>query len=86
MNTIYLIGDSTCHKNSKKTYPQLGWGQVFSMYVNNNYKVVNLAENGRSSKSFLEEGLFTKCEEISKLHKRQNHQESEMVFKMGNGQ
>ena len=63
MNTIYLIGDSTCHKNSKKTYPQLGWGQVFSMYVNNNYKVVNLAENGRSSKSFLEEGLFTKCEE-----------------------
>ena len=62
MNTIYLIGDSTCHKNRRKTYPQVGWGQVFSMYVNDNYKIVNLAENGRSSKSFLEEGLFEKCE------------------------
>ena len=41
MNTIYLIGDSTCHKNSRKTYPQVGWGQVFSMYVNDNYKIVN---------------------------------------------
>ena len=36
MNTIYLIGDSTCHKNSRKTYPQVGWGQVFSMCVNVN--------------------------------------------------
>ena len=48
MNTIYLIGDSTCHKNSRKTYPQVGWGQVFSMYVNDNYKIVNLAEKASS--------------------------------------
>lgn len=63
MNKIYLIGDSTCHTNTKETYPQHGWGQVFSAFINENYEVINLAENGRSSKSFLEEGLFKPCEE-----------------------
>lgn len=62
MNTIYLIGDSTCHTNTKETYPQTGWGQVFPMYINENYKVINLAQNGRSSKSFLNEGWFETCE------------------------
>ena len=63
MNTIYLIGDSTCHNNSKETYPQHGWGQVFSMFINDKYNVVNLSENGRSSKSFYDEGLFKTCED-----------------------
>lgn len=58
MNSIYLIGDSTCQYNDQSTYPQVGWGQVFSQYVNNNYQVINLAKNGRSSKSFIDEGLF----------------------------
>ena len=49
MNKIYLIGDSTCHHNTKETYPQTGWGQVFCNYVVNNYEVINLAQNGRSS-------------------------------------
>ena len=33
MNKIYLIGDSTCHTNTKETYPQHGWGQVFSAFI-----------------------------------------------------
>ena len=63
MNKIYLIGDSTCQNNTRKTYPQHGWGQVFSAFISDDYQVINLAKNGRSSKSFLEEGLFKSCEE-----------------------
>lgn len=67
MNKIYLIGDSTCQNNTRKTYPQHGWGQVFSAFIDEKYKIINLAKNGRSSKSFLKEGLFKPCEEsISK--------------------
>ena len=55
---IYLIGDSTCHTKNSDTYPQTGWGQVFGDYINNTYEVVNLAQNGRSSKSFKDEGWF----------------------------
>ena len=63
MNKIYLIGDSTCQNNTRKTYPQHGWGQVFYAFISKDYQIINLAKNGRSSKSFLEEGLFKKCEE-----------------------
>ena len=63
MKKIYLIGDSTCHNNTKETYPQTGWGQVFCNYVNDEYEVINLAQNGRSSKSFYDEGLFKPCED-----------------------
>lgn len=63
MNKIYLIGDSTCQNNTRKTYPQHGWGQVFSAFIDEKHKIINLAKNGRSSKSFLEEGLFKPCEE-----------------------
>lgn len=58
MNKIYLIGDSTCHKNGVETYPQTGWGQVFNRFISDDYEVVDLAENGRSSKSFIDEGFF----------------------------
>ncbi len=63
MNTIYLIGDSTCQTNFEDTYPQIGWGQVFPNYVKDNYKVINLAKNGRSTKSFTDEGLFNPCKD-----------------------
>ena len=63
MKRIYLIGDSTCQTNTKETYPQTGWGQVFCNYINNDYEVINLAKNGRSSKSFYDEGLFKEVEE-----------------------
>lgn len=62
MNRIYLIGDSTCQTNDKDTYPQTGWGQVFSEFISSSYEVINLAKNGRSSKSFMDEGLFKPCE------------------------
>lgn len=67
MNTIYLFGDSTCQYNDETTFPQVGWGQFFNEYIKEDYKIVNLAKNGRSTKTFKEEGLYLPClEKISK--------------------
>ena len=67
MNKIYLFGDSTCQYNDKSTFPQVGWGQFFSEYVKDEYQIINLAKNGRSTRTFIEEGLFKPCQkEISK--------------------
>ena len=61
MKKIYLLGDSTCQTNGEDTYPQTGWGQLLQDYVTKDYKVINLAKNGRSTKSFIDEGLFDPC-------------------------
>ena len=57
MTTIYWAGDSTVRQNSIATYPQTGIGQAFHRYVRRpDVTVQNHAENGRSSKSFIDEG------------------------------
>lgn len=56
MNTIYWAGDSTVQTNDITTFPQTGIGQVFSLYLKDGYTVSNHAKNGRSTKSFLDEG------------------------------
>ncbi|TCT15381.1 lysophospholipase L1-like esterase [Natranaerovirga pectinivora] len=63
---VFLAGDSTVAYNDISTYPQTGWGQVLQMYLKDNVQVVNYAKNGRSSKSFIHEGLLDEIEnEIS---------------------
>jgi lysophospholipase L1-like esterase len=39
-------------------YPETGWGQVFQNYFDAKVKVRNHAVNGRSSKSFIDEGRW----------------------------
>jgi lysophospholipase L1-like esterase len=39
-------------------YPERGWGQLFPMYFKSNVHVANYAVNGRSSKSFIDEGKW----------------------------
>ncbi len=56
MANIFWAGDSTVQTNYIMTYPQTGLGQVFSLYVKENVKIYNHAKNGRSTKSFLDEG------------------------------
>lgn len=56
MNTIYWAGDSTVQTNDYRTYPQNGIGQVFPIFVKDKYRVENHARNGRSTKSFMDEG------------------------------
>ena len=62
MNTIFWAGDSTVQTNDYSTYPQTGIGQVFSLFIKKDYRVENHAKNGRSTKSFIEEGRLREIE------------------------
>lgn len=55
---IILLGDSTLQYNNCKTYPQTGWGQVLPLFFQPEVVILNFGKNGRSTKSFLKEGLF----------------------------
>lgn len=63
MNRIFWAGDSTVQTNDYGTFPQNGIGQVFSVFLKEGYRVENHAKNGRSTKSFLEEGRLLAIEE-----------------------
>ena len=55
--TMHLMGDSTmADKDISKGNPERGWGMVFENFV----RVINYAKNGRSTKSFIDEGLWDK--------------------------
>lgn len=56
--TIFWAGDSTVKQNDITSYPQSGIGQGFILYAKKGIFIDNRAENGRSSKSFLDEGLL----------------------------
>ena len=59
--TVYMIGDSTmANKPYKGGNPEKGWGQVFGLYFKDQVKVDNHAVNGRSTKSFIDEGRWNK--------------------------
>ncbi|HPG08587.1 MAG TPA: rhamnogalacturonan acetylesterase [Saprospiraceae bacterium] len=58
--TVYLIGDSTMadKPGTPEENPERGWGQLFKTFFDNRVQVENHAVNGRSSKSFLDEGRW----------------------------
>ncbi len=57
--TIHLIGDSTMADKCLKTgTPVRGWGQLLPEIVLPGARVLNHARDGRSSKSFIWEGLW----------------------------
>lgn len=58
MTKIYYIGDSTVAFNKIHTYPQTGMSQGLPLYLKDGVQVISLAKNGRSTKSFLDEGRF----------------------------
>jgi len=55
---IFLAGDSTIAIKEPKTYPETGWGMPFVNFWDSTVTVVNRAKNGRSTKSFMQEGLW----------------------------
>ncbi len=56
---IFLIGNSTmANKEYGKSNPEKGWGQVFPLYFKENVTIENHAKNGRSTKSFIDQGLW----------------------------
>ena len=59
--TIFVIGDSTAaEKANYKTHPERGWGMVLQGCFDDKIIVDNHAVNGRSSKSFINEGRWQK--------------------------
>lgn len=59
--TVFMIGDSTmADKNLTGGNPERGWGQMLPGYFSEDIRVDNHAMNGRSSKSFIDEGRWDK--------------------------
>jgi lysophospholipase L1-like esterase len=57
--TIYLAGDSTMAPKDAKARPETGWGERLQQYFDSTQvRIDNRARNGRSSKSFITEGLW----------------------------
>lgn len=66
--TIYTIGDSTmADKKNPEENPEHGWGQMLPLFFNESVLISNHAVNGRSTKSFIDQGLWDKVYE--KLNK-----------------
>ncbi len=56
--TVYMIGDSTMSIKEKKYYPETGWGMPFANYFDSTVTVDDRARNGRSTRTFINEGLW----------------------------
>lgn len=57
--TLFLIGDSTlADKPYTGSNPEKGWGQVLPLYFKEGLRIENHAVNGRSTKSFRDEGRW----------------------------
>ncbi len=58
--TLFTIGDSTmANKDTTNSNEEHGWGQVLASYFDTTrVKIENHAKNGRSSKSFVNEGRW----------------------------
>jgi lysophospholipase L1-like esterase len=56
--TVYLIGDSTMANKAMTAFPETGWGMPFAAMFDSSVVVDNRAKNGRSTRSFLAQGLW----------------------------
>ncbi|KPC74183.1 rhamnogalacturonan acetylesterase [Streptomyces sp. NRRL WC-3753] len=54
--TLYIAGDSTAAQKYADAAPETGWGMALPFFLRNGLRVANHAVNGRSSKSFVDEG------------------------------
>lgn len=64
---LYIIGDSTAATKTRLEKPQSGWGEYLYSYLGiRTQQVVNLAKNGRSTKSFIDEGRLDKLLKVIK--------------------
>lgn len=59
--TVFMIGDSTmANKDTTGGKQERGWGMMLQQYFKSGVVVDNHAVNGRSSKSFIDEGRWQK--------------------------
>ena len=55
---IWLCGDSTIAIKQTTAFPETGWGMPFVYFWDSTVQVNNLAKNGRSTKTFINENLW----------------------------
>jgi DNA sulfur modification protein DndE len=53
-----MIGDSTMADKPPTAEPERGWGQMLPLFLKAEATLSNHAKNGRSTKSYIEEGLW----------------------------
>lgn len=56
--TLFLVGDSTMANQPEAKFPEQGWGQALPEFLTGGLKLENHAKNGRSTKSFIDEGRW----------------------------
>lgn len=56
--TVHLIGDSTMADKQPLAFPETGWGTPFRSFFDEGVIVENHARNGRSTRTFIEEGRW----------------------------
>ncbi len=65
---VYLAGDSTMAEKTADKRPETGWGEYLqSQFDETKVKIENHAQNGRSTKSFIDEGRWQAI--VDKLRK-----------------
>lgn len=64
---IYIAGDSTASIKENNKRPETGWGEKLNIFFCENVSIINKAQNGRSTKSFIAE---KKLDEIANLIKK----------------
>ncbi|THA73586.1 rhamnogalacturonan acetylesterase [Streptomyces sp. A0642] len=63
--TLHIAGDSTAAQKYADAAPETGWGMALPFFLGRTQTVANHAMNGRSSKSFIDEGrLAALLEEV----------------------
>ncbi|MGN6123317.1 MAG: rhamnogalacturonan acetylesterase [Sphingomonas oligoaromativorans] len=55
---VLIASDSTAAVYKPSQFPQMGWGMFLGCNLSPRVSVMNLARGGRSTKTFLEEGLW----------------------------
>ncbi|MGW0814941.1 rhamnogalacturonan acetylesterase [Streptomyces viridiviolaceus] len=56
LRTLHIAGDSTAAQKYSDAAPETGWGMAVPFFLRKELGVANHAVNGRSSKSFVDEG------------------------------
>jgi lysophospholipase L1-like esterase len=60
---VFIAGDSTAATKLAEKKPETGWGEIIPSFFSEEVEFVNCAVNGRSTKSFIDQG---RLEEIAK--------------------
>ncbi len=60
MKRIIVLGDSTASVKEKDARPETGWAEFLFLFLPD-YEIKNFARNGRSTKTCIEEGIFSQA-------------------------